>query len=58
MTDDRRDRELSERLRAYESRMPGAEPPTPGASRFTSGPRWPVIGVGALAAIAAVNKER
>lgn len=52
MTDDRIDRELAERLRAYESRMPATAPPpveAVGSSRLR-----PIIGVGALAAIATV----
>jgi hypothetical protein len=54
MTDDRFDQELTERLRAYESRLPDAAPPAAGASRTSALPRWPILGVGALAAVAAV----
>lgn len=54
MTDDRFDRELGERLRAYESRLPTAAPPLAGAPRPSGAPRWPIIGFGALAAVAAV----
>ena len=54
MTEDRFDPELAERLRSYESRLPDAAPPAPGASRSGGIPRWPMIGVGALAAVAAV----
>jgi hypothetical protein len=54
MTDDRLDHELTESLRAYESRLPDAPPPPTGASRSTAVPRWPILGVGALAAVAAV----
>lgn len=53
MTDDRFDRELAARLRAYESRLPDAAAPVPGSRR----PRrrgLPVLLVGAGAAVAAV----
>lgn len=52
MTDERFDRELSERLGAYESRLPGGD--LPGAVRPRSSPRWPVIGAGAVATVATV----
>ncbi|MDQ2674360.1 MAG: hypothetical protein M3Y40_06860, partial [Chloroflexota bacterium] len=54
MTDDRFDPELSERLRAYESRMPDAAPPVAGAPRANRELRWPIIGVGSLAVAAAL----
>ena len=53
MTDDRFDRELADRLSAYESRMPDADPPAADAP-LGGPPRWPLIGFGALAAVAAV----
>lgn len=54
MTDDRFDRDLAGRLAAYESRLPDAHPPAADAPLRGGGPRWPMIGVGALAAVAAV----
>lgn len=54
MIDDRFDRELAGRLAAYESRLPDAQPPAADARLRGGGPRWPLIGVGALAAVAAV----
>lgn len=54
MTDDRFDRELAGRLAAYEARLPDAHPPAADARLRGGTPRWPLISVGALAAIAAV----
>lgn len=54
MTDDRFDRELAGRLAAYESRLPDALPPAADTRAHRETPRWPLIGVGALAAVAAV----
>lgn len=54
MTDLAFDRVLSDRLAAYESRIPDAAPPsTEGAIRH-GGSRWPLVAIGALAAVAAV----
>lgn len=53
MTDDGFERELGDRLRGYESRLPSGEAPRPGTRR-TRPPRWALIGVGALAAVASV----
>ena len=53
MTDDRFDAELAERLRAYEGRLPAAASPGD-ASATGQGPRWALIGLGALAVAAAV----
>ena len=53
MTDDRFDRDLAGRLRAYESRLPDAPAPAPGlATRRRSG--LPVLLAGGVAALAAV----
>lgn len=54
MTDLGFERGLSDRLAAYESRLPDAVPPSTDAALRRGGPRWPLIGVGALAAVAAV----
>ena len=54
MTDDRFDREMAERLRAYESRLPDAASPSTGAAGPSGVPRWPIIGFGALAGVAAI----
>ena len=53
MTDDRFDRELAARLRAYESRLPDEAAPVPG-SRRPQRRGLPVLLVGAGAAVAAV----
>jgi hypothetical protein len=53
MNDDRFDRDLGARLRAYESRLPDADAPAPGTASART-PQWPFIGLGALAAVAAV----
>ena len=53
MTDDRFDRDLAERLRAYEGRLPAAASPGE-AAPTTRARRWVLIGVGALAAAAAI----
>jgi hypothetical protein len=52
MSDDRFDRDLQARLRTYESRLPAADAPVPGAEPAGS-PRWPLIGLG-VASVAAV----
>ena len=53
MTDDRFDRELSARLRAYESRLPDAPPPAPGrAGRARNG--LPILLAGGTAVLAAI----
>ena len=53
MTDDRFDRELSARLRAYESRLPDAPPPAPGrAGRARNG--LPILLAGGTAMLAAI----
>lgn len=54
MTDLVFDRVLSDRLAAYESRLPDAAPPSTDAAIRQGGPRWPLVGIGALAAVAAV----
>lgn len=54
MTDLGFDRRLSDRLAAYESRLPDAAAPSTDDALRRDGPRWPLIGVGALAAVAAV----
>lgn len=54
MTDLGFDRTLSDRLAAYESRLPDAVAPSTDAAIRHGGPRWPLIGIGALAAVAAV----
>jgi len=48
------DRELAGRLTAYESRLPDAQPPAADEPVRGGGPRWPLVGIGALAAVAAV----
>jgi hypothetical protein len=52
MADDHLDPELDARLRAYESRLPDADAPLPTVPARS--PRWPVIGLGTLAALATV----
>lgn len=52
MTDDRFDRELGARLRAYESRLPGSDPSL--SETPSRPPSWPMIGGGALVAAASV----
>ena len=51
------DRRLTQRLRAYESRLPEDEAPDPRTIRSGAGPRWPmiagVLGAGALAGVLA-----
>lgn len=54
MIDEPFDRELAGRLAAYESRLPDAQPPAVDAPLRGGGPRWPFVGVGILAAAAAV----
>jgi hypothetical protein len=54
MIDEPFDRELAGRLAAYESRLPDAQPPGVDAPLRGGTPRWPLIGVGVLAAAAAV----
>jgi hypothetical protein len=54
MIDDRFDRELAGRLTAYESRLPDAQPPAADAPMRGGTPRWPLVGVGVLAAAAAI----
>ncbi|HEX7197582.1 MAG TPA: hypothetical protein VF364_12210 [Candidatus Limnocylindria bacterium] len=53
MSDDRFDRELGQRLRAYESRIPDAEAPLPAAAGDRRPPWAWLIGVGALGIVAA-----
>lgn len=53
MTDDRFDRELGARLRAYESRLPDAPPPPPGPVR-RRGTGLPVLLGGGTALLAAI----
>ncbi len=52
MPDDRFDRDLAQRLRAYESRMPDAEAPSPVDAGKRSPWAW-LMGVGALGIVAA-----
>lgn len=54
MNEDPFDRELAGRLAAYESRLPDAPPPAADSPPRGGTPRWPLVGVGALAAVAAV----
>ena len=54
MNDDSFDRDLARRLAAHESGLPDAHPPGADVPLQRGMPRWPLIGVGVLAAVAAV----
>lgn len=52
MPDDDFDRDLARRLRAYESRIPDEQEPTPGPAHIRRAPWAALIGVGGLTAVA------